>query len=441
MFFFLQIVRVQSLLPPSPRPHQNVSTSIVLVVYASMSAKKRLTDTDFKAAAARFGFAYVADAILSKRLAYKDEENGDDPFVGSTQPLLDIVYIYNFYRTVKAGRTTEEYQTDHFLWKYATDTVMDFAFNARSFEEMGSPSARQLNRALVMPSSVVTVLDLLMNKVARRNNLAILPSQLPRHYASVFRTPQQDVPLPGIDVRTETSDAELKRDYKMTRIALLQILRRGVLWPESAVQLETRTLAFFGADYDLQCRLLVVPFNQTEVHYWSAIYLYDEVQRYVAVLYFDTLTGIVRDSERLEKINKLTAAFRYAGWISSDTPVIVHGALPVGMQADGRTCGIQHVFRAHALVRDFADHGDREEMRQPVTVQRLLQHRLFTPAIPDDMRVVFSPDVCRDELYRLWRLAELVVRLFPQLKAFPLIIDDPDLMYREGLYSENDDDY
>jgi hypothetical protein len=57
------------------------------------------------------------------------------------------------------------------------------------------------------------------------------------------------------------------------------------------------------------------------------------------------------------------------------------------------------------------------------------------------MRVVFSPDVCRDELYRLWRLAELVVRLFPQLKAFPLIIDDPDLMYREGLYSENDDDY
>jgi hypothetical protein len=396
-----------------------------------MLARERIPDEQFRREAAALGFGHVADAILARRARYPSETIGDDEFIGRDQQLGDLRDNYTFYRA--ATRDDEPYApivrlVDHFLWKYATNTIMDFAFNLRTIDQMGSPTARQLNRALVMPSSAVTILTLLMRKVEDRFQFAIRPTQLVRQTASL--AVRQSITRPAPVLRA--TEATLIRDFKSIRNALLQTLDRGVLWPESAVQVETRTLAFFGSDYDLQCRLLVVPFNQTKIHYWSAVYLYDEVLKYVAVFYFDSLPGLVRDSERFEKLQVLNSAFRYAGWISPETPIRFHGCLPIGEQADGRTCGIQHVLRAHALVASFADHGEPDSERQPVTVQRLLQHRLFSPAIPADMRVVFSPQVCRDELYRHWRFIGLLMRLFPNLEGFPGLVENPDSLYREG---------
>jgi hypothetical protein len=401
-----------------------------------MRATERIPDEVFRREAAALGFGHVADALLAKRASYQSETTGDDEFVGRSQPLRDLRENYTFYRSNTKDDDPHARRVrlvDHFLWKYATDTMMDFAFNLRTFEQMGSPTARQLNRALVMPSSAVNVLTLLVRKVEERFQFAIRPTQLVRETASLAAVRQSITPPPPLAAPPlRATETALVRDFRSIRIALLQTLDRGVLWPESAVQIETRTLAFFGGDYDLQCRLMIVPFNQTKIHYWSAVYLYDEVLKYVAVFYFDSLPGLVRDSERFEKLQVLNAAFRYAGCISPETPIRFHGCLPIGEQADGRTCGIQHVLRAHALVASFADHGEPDSERQPVTVQRLLQHRLVSPAIPADMRVVFSPDVCRDELYRHWRFIGLLLQLFPKLEDFPELIENPDSFYRQG---------
>lgn len=293
--------------------------------------------------------------------------------------------------------------------EWVTDDLMEFALYTANV----TPSVQDSKRFRIVPPTITNAIVQTHLKIQDHLNETLYPTlvyTLPDETgkAKVNRSDSENIrdKLTEWGALTNLSmlqERTFQRTWKkmenvfwsIKHPAGIEVFYKDVTTPEIKV---SNTPLMGGGD---KCRVLFVPVNHLNKHWFSVCYVYDDEMKCTFGFISDS-SRYVTTKQALLHCYRTEDALRFSGFIDPSSPTISYTFLKIGPQEDHFSCGHHFLKRAIAVISDLAQTKNTGSFTITDFLNVFARH---TNA--------YSSEVCEDDTERTVNLVDFILKNFP----------------------------